>query len=282
MSNETEYFLSQDGLKLYYRYWLPENAESIVCIVHGLGEHGGRYAHVAEYLYNKKTAVFALDLRGHGMSQGKKGHAKSYELLLSDVEELLKTARAEYTDLPLFLMGHSMGGNLVANYMIKMNTNDIAGFILSAPWFRLAFEPPKWKLQIGKFITRIFPGFSQPNSLISRYLSKDDEVVKAYENDPKVHNRITAGLFSYITKAGEYALEHADQIKKPGLIYEGNGDKIVDYKTSHLFAKRCPQSEWHELENVYHEPHNDLEKDEVLRLLLGWITAQTIGYKGES
>lgn len=274
MTNETEYFLSQDGLKLYYRSWLPENAESVVCIVHGLGEHAGRYLHVGDFLSKNGSAVFALDLRGHGLSQGKRGHAKSYDLLLSDIEELLKTARAEYTELPLFLMGHSMGGNLVANYMIRMNTNDIAGFILSSPWFKLAFEPPKWKLELGRFITGVFPGFTQPNGLIAQQISKDPEVVKAYVEDPQVHNHISAGLFTHITTAGEYAMEHVDEITTEGLIYHGNADKITDWNSTKSFAERCATAEWHELENVYHEPHNDLEKDKVLDLILNWITAR--------
>lgn len=271
MSNETEYFLSQDGLKLYYRSWLPENAERIVCIVHGLGEHSGRYHHVGDYLSKKKTAVYALDLRGHGLSGGKKGHAKNYSLLLGDIEELLKTARAEYTELPMYLMGHSMGGNLVANYMIKMSTNDLSGFILSAPWLKLAFEPPKWKLRLGKMLTSTYPRFSQPNGLILENISKDKEVVKAYVEDPHVHNRISVGLFSQITNASSNAMDHADDIKKKGLIYHGNGDRIIDWKSSKMFAEKCKDAEWHELENVYHEPHNDLEKGQVLELIAKWI-----------
>lgn len=275
MTNETEFFLSQDGLKLHYRYWLPKDAENVICIVHGLGEHSGRYVHVGDYLYKKKSAVFALDIRGHGKSGGKKGHTKSYAHLLNDIEELLKTARAEYTDLPLFLMGHSMGGNLVANYLIKMNTNDIAGFILSSPWLKLAFAPPGWKLRLGKVAAKVLPGLRQPNGLIASFLSKDEDVVKAYQEDPNVHSKISAGLFEYITRAGSYALDHADEISTMGLVYHGNADKIIDHKSSELFAARCKHASWHELENVYHEPHNDLENANVLQMIADWIHSKT-------
>lgn len=275
MLEESDYFLSQDGIRLYYRSWAPVKPERILCVVHGLGEHSGRYARLADYLTRKRIAVFALDMHGHGISGGKKGHIKNYELLLSDVEELLKTARSEYTDLPMYLMGHSMGGNVVANYVLKMNTGELDGYILSSPWLRLVFDPPRWKLKFGKFFNRFWPSFTQPNNLDTKYLSKDPAIVKAYEEDPLVHGHISAGMFACITGAGEKALNTGKKASLPGLVYHGNMDRIIDWKSSKELAAKLG-AEWHELNEVYHEPHNDLEKDLVYELLAKWICQPSV------
>ena len=270
-TEETQYFLSQDGLRIYYRHWDCEDASKICCIVHGFGEHSGRYAHVAERLNKAGITVFAMDLRGHGLSQGKKGHAKSYELLMSDIEELLKTARSEYTDLPMFLMGHSMGGNLVGNYVIRMNTNELKGFILSSPWFKLAFDPPAWKVKLGQFFSKVYPALSQPSGLEVNHISRVPEVVQAYIDDPLVHDIMSAGLHAGVSEAGDYAIEKADTIKLKGLVYQGTSDQIIDWKTSREFASRLKDGEFIALDGVYHEPHNDLGQEEVIDRLIKFI-----------
>lgn len=271
MSNESDYFLSKDGHRLHYYYWSGESPTHLLCIVHGLGDHGMRYRHVGEYLSGHGIAVFAMDLRGHGQSEGKKGHTPSYDLLLSDIEELLKTARAEHTDLPMYLMGHSMGGNIVANYLIEMSTNELAGFILSAPWFRLAFEPPAWRVKAARILTGILPSLTQPNQLNTSHLSRDPAVVKAYEEDPLVHDRLSAGLFAKVMEAAQNVLKRVSEIELPGLIYHGDQDQIISFKATQEFAEKCPNAEWHALDGVYHEPHNDLGKEQLLELILNWL-----------
>ncbi|MEQ8471701.1 MAG: alpha/beta hydrolase [Marinoscillum sp.] len=271
MDNETQYFLSQDGLRLCYRHWDCEDAKKIVCIVHGIGEHSGRYAHVAEAFNKAKISVFALDLRGHGISEGKKGHARSYQLLLSDIEELLKTARAEYTDLPMYLYGHSMGGNLVANYMIQMNTNELKGFVASAAWFRLAFDPPSWKVKLGALVSKFYPALTQPSGLDISLLSKVPEVVKAYAEDPMVHNKISAGLYNAMVAAGEGAIASAGRIKVPGLVIHGSADGINDWESSKEFAEGNKLIKFEVLEGVYHEPHNDSEQEQIIAKIRDWI-----------
>jgi len=273
MENETEYFLSQDGLRLYYRLWAAENPKQLLCIVHGFGEHSGRYQHVAHYFNNLGITVFAMDLRGHGISQGKKGHARNLDIMLSDIEELLKTARAENTDLPMFLMGHSMGGNLVANYMIKMNTNELKGFMLSSPWFKLAFEPPKWKVSLANTISKIIPSLAQKADLVTAHLSRDPEVVKAYENDPLVHGTMTARLFVECLNGGEQALQRASEIKKPGLVIHGSEDKVINPTASKAFADKNDQIKFVSMEGSYHESLNDLDKEQVMKIMADWMLA---------
>ncbi|MFT6867394.1 MAG: alpha-beta hydrolase superfamily lysophospholipase [Cyclobacteriaceae bacterium] len=271
MDVESEFITGQDGLKLHYKSWIPENPLKILCIIHGHGEHSGRYAHVATSLNEQNIAVFALDLRGHGLSKGKRGHTPSYEMLLKDIEEFLKTAREHFNDLPLYLMGHSMGGNLVANFMIENTSREISGFILSSPWFKLAFDPPQIKLKLGRLMTRIWPSYSEHNGLEIKHISKDPIEVQKYADDPKVHGMISAGLFDAIAKGAERALINASKITITGLVYHGSADQIIDYHVTESFANSNNHIEWHLLEGVYHEPHNDVEKTDVLKMLSSWI-----------
>ncbi len=274
MESEPQYFLSQDGLRIYYRHWEEANPTKILCIVHGLAEHSGRYTHVADFFINQGYAVFALDLRGHGISQGKRGHAKTFDHLLSDVEELLKSARAEHTDLPMFLLGHSMGGNIVANYVLKKPTNELTGYILSSPWLRLAFEPPVWKMKLAKLVSGILPSLTQPDGLDANALSRDQSIVDAYKADPMVHGIISAGLFTSGTLAGEEVLQRSFEIKIPGLIYHGDADRIVNWNASEAFAKNNKMATWKLLKGVYHEGLNDLGKDELMATILDWMERQ--------
>lgn len=270
MNPKSSFFTSLDGLKIHYKCWLSDNTQKVVCIVHGLGEHSGRYEHVAKFLNTANISVYALDLRGHGLSEGKRGHTKSYDLILADVEELLKLARVEFIDLPLFLFGHSMGGNL-ANSLVRRNrSKEIRGFILSSPWFQLAFDPPAWKLKLGTIAATILPSLTQPNGLETRFLSKDDRVVQAYENDPLVHDKISAGLFSDIMSTGAEAISKKADFKIPGLVYHGQSDQIIHAEASQRFSE-LNNLDWKGYPGVYHEPHNDIEQEEVLQALLDWI-----------
>jgi len=269
MNRTSDYFISRDGLRIFYRSWEVDNSKKIVCIVHGLGEHSGRYDHIAQELCNASIAVFALDLRGHGKSEGKKGHAKSLDILMEDIEELMKTARVKYIDIPMILFGHSMGGNLVANLITKKPTKEIAGFVLSAPWFKLAFQPPKWKLTLGKWMSNMIPSLTQTNNLDTSLLSKDQKEVEKYIQDPLVHGLISAGLFSIILNSGIELLKDK-KITTQGLCYHGLSDKVIDYQTSKRFALENGLK-WIGYDNVYHEPHNDLEKGDVIKHLTEWI-----------
>lgn len=273
MDIETEYFLSQDGLRLYYRHWPATSPQNILCIVHGLAEHGGRYEHVAEFLNAHQISVFAIDLRGHGLSEGKRGHTKSYELLLSDVEEFLKVARAEYTDLPLFLLGHSMGGNIVASYMLKMNINEIKGFVLSSPWLKLAFTPPAWKINLAKTMASVWPSLTQPDGLSAEDLSHDKAVVKAYQNDPLVHGMISVKLYLECTKAAEELLIRSGEIKKTGLCFHGTEDAVISEKATAEFASSNNLLTYKAWPGNFHENLNELNKEEVMKYLSDWITS---------
>ncbi len=271
MAIDSDYLIARDGVKLFYRYWIPENCKKLLCIIHGHGEHSGRYSRMATALMDKNMGIFCLDLRGHGKSQGKRGHAKNLDILLSDIEELLKVARVYDLESPIYLLGHSMGGSLVANFMRSNDSKEISGFILSAPWFRLKFSPPVWKVTIGKFIGRFWSSFPSKSGLNPDHISRIKNEVEKYVEDPLIHSWITAALYTTIHNAGEHALKNASEIKKPGLVYHGTGDEIIDWTASEDFASKNKLLKWKAIEHAYHEPHNDLVRDEIYQLISNWI-----------
>ncbi len=273
MTSERTTILAQDGIELVITHWELENPRGSFCIVPGFGEHAGRYQRIAEILNAANWNVYALDNRGHGLSGGKRGHTPTYELLLSDVEEMLKSDRAAFTDLPIVLFGHSMGGNIVGNYMLRMNTNEVASFILSAPWFRLKHEPPAWQLKMGRLALRILPGLQQAQPVKVEAISKIKSEQQAYQDDPMVHGKITPSLFFGVSEAGEWALTHTEKLKKPGLVYHGTADPLIDFDASRSFAKSGAEKgvEWWEVKGALHEPHNDEEMEEVHQKLLAYL-----------
>ncbi len=268
---ESNYIRSSDGLKLYYVISSVENPKSVVCLLHGHGEHIGRYEHVMQHLNVHNISCVGFDFRGHGKSGGKRGHSPSMNQLLADVEEALKFVRLNHLDIPMYLFGHSFGGCVVLNYVLKKPVVELSGFVASAPWLALAFEPPKWKIKLGQIMASIFPKLTLASELNPNHLSKEKEVVEKYKSDPLVHSKISARFFQETVNAGTYVSQSSEEIKLQGLVYHGNADQIVSFQTTKDAANQSNQIEFHELDGVFHEPHNDLEKDEVLNLITKFI-----------
>lgn len=275
ITHELSPLISKDGLKLHLTTNQVSNPIAGVLIVHGFGEHIGRYDHVYSAFEKEKIAIYGMDLRGHGKSEGKKGHARSYELLMDDIEELMKSFRADHNDLPMFLYGHSMGGNLVANFVIRKKTNELAGFILSSPWLKLAFDPPAWQTKAAGILAKMLSSFTMNNNLNADDLSKIESVARDYETDPLVNSKISAGLYVMISKAGQFALNNKNKIELPGLLYHGDADQITSHAATKEFAEGLTQVKWISYPNVRHEGHNDSEQADIIKNCIDWVK-QTI------
>ena len=235
-------FKTFDGLSLFAQSWQPKNqTKAVVCLVHGMGEHSGRYSHVADQITQAGYSLIAFDLRGHGQSEGPRGHTPSYEALLQDISSLLEVANKKFPQLPSFLYGHSLGGNLVLNYVLRRQSH-LKGVIATDPWFRLAFEPPRFKIILAQITNYIWPSFSQKNGLDTKVLSRDPEVVRAYENDQLVHDHISARMFIGVYQAGQWALKHASEFPLPLLLMHGGEDKIISVEASREFANRITKN----------------------------------------
>ncbi|MCB9233075.1 MAG: lysophospholipase [Bacteroidia bacterium] len=263
---------AKDGVELYYQEWRPEGeVEGVIALVHGMGEHIWRYAHVAAYFVEKGWAVLGFDHRGHGKSGGPRGHTPSYDCLLDDVKQLLEIIAGKFPGAPVILYGHSMGGNVVTNFILHRNP-DLAGAIISAPWLRLAFEPPKFKVFLGRLMNGIFPGLTQSSELDTSALSRDKKVVEAYIKDPLVHDKISARMFVSCYEAGLNALEKAHEPAFPILLIHGTQDKLTHPDGTVEFAKKVgPKATLKLWDGFFHELHNEPEQKEVLDFEWNWI-----------
>ena len=268
-------WLAADGTGLFAQSWKPTGTvKAVIALVHGLGEHSGRYAHWAAMFCEKDIAFVAMDLRGHGHSGGKKGHTPSYEILMDDTEMLIAKAGELFPGVPVILYGHSMGGTLAANYILMKNPG-VRACVITSPWLKLSFEVPKLKLMAGNIVKGVFPSFSQPSGLVADYLSHDKEVVRLYLNDPLVHNKISITLFSTVYKNGLEAIRRAGEVSVPCLLMHGEDDKITSPGGSEEFAAANPAKVSLKIwEGAFHELHNEPIKKEVFQYLYDWLKPQ--------
>jgi len=262
---------TKDGLTLRGRTWHIEKPKAMVCLVHGHGEHSGRYNHVAEALNAVGFEMTAVDLRGHGLSDGPRGHAASYAILMSDLHLFLDDATTTRPELPVFLYGHSLGGNLVLYYAIEYKPN-IAGIVASAPALRLAFKPPIWKTTILRLLKKIHLNLTLPSGLDDTALSRDLNTLRAYRNDPLTHCRISPPLAIDMITYGEELLTRADELEYPTLLLHGSDDRITSSPATREFSEKisagCTLQIW---EGLLHELHNEPEKNNVLSFISDWL-----------
>lgn len=265
-------FESKDNLKLHGYRWDIENPLAIICMVHGMGEHIKRYPHVADKFNEKKISFWGFDHRGHGTSEGKKGHTPSIDYMYDDIEQLLVIIRKKYPDTPIVIYGHSMGGNIALNFLLNRFSKEVSLGIITSPWLRLTHPPTGFQLILAKFGARFLPSLAQPNGLDIKDISSVKEEQEAYANDPLNHDRITGGLFMEINSMGEKAISNAGNLKTPILLAHGSDDNITSAKGSAAFAK-IALSEKVELkiwDGLRHETHNEHNKEEVISYYVNW------------
>lgn len=275
MSHQEFEWKAGDGLKIYAQAWNPENTpKGVICLVHGLGEHSGRYSWTAETLNQGGYAVLASDLRGHGKSDGKRGHSPSFNAFMDDIAVLLNEAARLYPDVPRFLWGHSLGGLLVPNYVLRRKPQ-IDGVVLTSPAFRSQVGEQKMKLRMANFLGKLLPEMSMPTGLNAKLISRDPAVVEAYVTDPLVHGTATMAMAKYTIEAIPYVFEHASEWTLPVLIMHGEKDALAYVSGSEDLAKLikqdCTLKIW---PGLWHETHNEPEKEQVLAYALGWLDSQ--------
>ncbi|MBI4947066.1 MAG: lysophospholipase [Bacteroidetes bacterium] len=272
----TEYtWPSFDGMNLFGQRWAPDHKpKAVIALVHGMGEHCGRYHEWACRFTENGYAVIAMDNRGHGKSGGTRGDAKKYEFLLNDIDVLLEKTKELFPDTPVILYGHSLGGNLVINYTLRRQPS-IKALIATSLWLKLAFDVPAVKEKMGKLLHNFLPSLRQSSGLIIDHLSHDKTVAEKYKNDPLVHDRISLRMFFGVSVAGIWALENASKLNLPLLLMHGSGDLITSHKTSIQFGENTKNITTLKIwEGLYHELHNEIEKDQVFEFILNWIEAR--------
>jgi acylglycerol lipase len=250
-----------------------ENTRAVIVMVHGLGEHVRRYNQWAELFKQEGIGFAGVDLPGHGKSDGTRGYIKNYALLDEMIEILLNSCRKTFPGIPLYIYGHSLGGGIVMNYVIRKNPR-IKGAIVSSPWLRLSFEPSRFKVILASVMKYIFPGLVQPSGLIVEHISHDKNEVDAYRKDPLNHGKISVSLFHGAMSAASYSLEHAQDLKVNTLLIHGSDDMLTSPEGSREIAGKSNRIELKIFEGGYHELHNETFRNDVFKYILNWINKQ--------
>ncbi len=265
---------SDDGDLAPYDWPVPAGSvtRGVVLLVHGLGEHIGRYAHVADLLNDWDFSVRGYDQHGHGASGGVRGALPSDDRLLADLAAVIDDTRASMDDrAPLILLGHSLGG-LVAARLVSLKLRRVEGLVLSSP----AFDAGLGRLRkaLVQSLNRIAPQARVANGLNAQYLSHDPATVEAYVRDPLVHDRVSVRLAHFITTAGPAVIERAPHWDVPTLLMYAGQDNLVNAAGSAAFARAAPPGvvSSRVFPMHYHEIFNELDKDTVFDTLRAWLT----------
>lgn len=273
MTEINQTLTAKDKLPLFTRAWKVENPKAVIALIHGFGEHSGRYAHFADFFNKSGYSIYALDNRGHGKSEGKRGHTPKYETYLDDIEVFLDYVHAQNKNTEIYLYGHSMGGNLVLNYLLRRKPA-VKGVIVTGPWIQLAFEPKPILVTMGKLMRSIVPTFTQSSGLQQEHISKDPKVVEAYKQDPLVHGNISAAASLGLLEAASFLNTYEGEVPAPLLIMHGDEDLLTSQPASEAFAKRLKgKVTYKKWEGLYHEIHNEPQQLAVFNYTLGWLEA---------
>jgi lysophospholipase len=249
-----------------------------IVIVHGVGEHSGRYAHVADYLKNHGYEVVIGDLPGFGTSSGRRGHVDSFEEYLDTVDGWLE--KAPVLGGKLYLMGHSLGGLICMRYVQTRNRR-IDGLILVSPGIQLRMTVPAWKKSLSVVLDKICPHLEMSNEVDSHYLCRDPEVISKYESDPLGYGKVTVHWYREFTCAGDQAVT-GPELLVPTLVILGEKDPIVDAAWVQEYFRGKSNVAVRVFEDFLHEPLNEPEKAEVLETVVRWLNQSHPNPRGVS
>lgn len=262
-------------LRLHYRSWEVPDPQAALVVVHGCGEHAGRYAAVGEAMGVADVSTFALDLRGHGESDGRRGHVSRFAIFLQDLCRFRREVRGLVGPAcPLFLLGHSMGGLIALRYLEEYDT-PFRGAIISSPWLGTALHVPRWKVALAPLLNRALPAAPFAAGIRAEDLCRDPEIVNAYRDDALVHDRVTPRLFHEASTAMGLAFQCSDRIRGPLLFLLAGADRIADSRRAGSFVESLHGRNvtLRVFADHFHEVLNEEDRDTVYREIRDWVVA---------
>ncbi len=276
-----------DGSSLAFYSWpctAPQKIGALL-IIHGLGEHGGRYNSCAKTFSESGLDVYAVDLIGHGHSPGRRGCITDYEQLMDEVGSAIAEVRKRSPDVPLAMWGHSMGGNLVLNYLLRRQNDTSSKMsrlpqcaIASSPMLVAANPPSAAFIWFARRLAAILPNYRLVTPVDRRDCSSSPEHLEAMQEDRLFHKQLSLRLGAALIDSGKWAMEHAAQLKTPVLLLHSQRDTITSAEASKHFASRNPQlCELRLLSEQLHDIHRDQGSDALLRDMLHWLQTHLHG-----
>ena len=280
MTHATGSLTAPDGTTLFTQRWTPDDLRGAVAVVHGVHEHGGRYAYLASELMRRGIGVFALDLRGHGRSDGPRGQVEGFDEYLDDLSVYLNDLKEELPPVPLFLLGHSMGGLVVASLVVaslvaQRGADELAGVVLSSPALQLPGKTPTLLLKLAPLVSRWLPNVPVQGVDLSG-LSHDPTVERSYRTDPLTTVQgVRARLGFEMTRAMDRVRRRPEAFDVPLYLFHGTADAITDPAGTRWLAEHAASDDvtlrlW---DGLYHETLNEVERDAVIAELADWLEA---------
>lgn len=274
--HSTGTFIGKGGIEIFFQQWEVPNPKAILAIIHGLGEHSGRYGNLIDALQNKGIAIYGLDHRGFGRSGGKRGHVDSFMDYIYDMKIFINMIKDKHPTKPVIMLGHSMGGVLSLKYALT-HAEDLDALILSSPGLVPAIKVPAWKKSLAIFLSSKIPSLTMPSGLDATTISRDKEVVKQYLADPLVHDKVTPRFYVEMMNTIDECINRCGEVKLPLLLIHGTADALVlDEASKIVYQKANSKDKTLKLfDGLYHETMNELEPDrkKVVKFVADWIVA---------
>ncbi len=269
----TEKYLNLSNNRIYVRIATSQNVKPKLAIVliHGLGDHSGRYMDWMEKFEDLGVVWVTADLPGHGLSSGKRGCFRTIECPFKIVEHLITLAKNRFEGLPIILYGHSMGGNICANFVIQKSPK-IDGLILTSPWLGLINRPPNWKIELAKLVSPLLKNMTLKTGVMREQLTFNEKALDNFEKDNLIHGKITLGTFLIMWDAAFYIRKNALSIKIPTLLLHGTSDTITNWRTTMRFGLKIRQiSKFRSFDGMLHELHHDANNNMVAKEITKWL-----------
>lgn len=260
-----------DKSRTFMRSFLPEAPKAVVILIHGKGEHGGRYLYFGTRLDEAGYAVYAPDLRGHGQTDGKRGHTAPRRRILDDIDEVITYAKMKHPALPVFMYGHSMGGNIALSYRMQRGEG-IRAFVISSPWLHLKgdfAQPLKSSLCA---LSNVAPRLAFKTGIDPTVISSKSDEQQEYLKDKGMNGVITAQTLADVFRTTKQIEESAQSCKYPFMLLHGGDDRLVDVEGSRSLAKLSGDiCEYHEYAGNRHEILHDLSRDEAISDMITFL-----------
>ena len=262
--------ISLEGVGKLNTLYLPvEKSKACIVLIHGLGEHIERYHQLATYFNTREYSFIGVDLPGHGRSPGRRGHIWSFGVFNALIDSMADYIIDKEGDIPLILYGHSLGGGMALRYLT--DNNKFYRGIISSPWIKLSFDPPKFKLILASIIEKLAPGLLQPSGLNPHDISTDKNIVSEYGSDPLIHSKISVKLFFLARNNGIELLAGKNKLKTPVLILHSKTDRITSPGGSSEFASNNKLADIKIWNDGLHELHNEVFREDVLSYIYKWL-----------
>lgn len=273
-------YSGKGNIQIAYRGWEADKPKGVLVLIHGIGDHSGRYTRLIDALSGKKISIFAPDLRGHGKSQGERGHVNSFLDYIFDLKIFMNMIREAHSDLPVVMLGQGLGGAVVCRYALTYQ-NDIKGIVLASPSLTINSGMSMITRAATPVLNVFTPRMEIECRISPQTRTHDEEEISICTADSLVHNIITPRLLTEIIKNGDYCLDRATDIRMPLLVVHGATDTIVPAKISETLFEKSLSDDKQILiaPDLLHETMNETprERAKILSSIAGWIAGHVTG-----